>query len=98
LGYHRADGKVGTANYWLVIPMVFCENRNLEVLREALVNELGYGRNQNKKVEVSKLIDFYKSGKNADEILNADISVKSEEAKKQRLFPNVDGIKFLTHE
>jgi len=98
LGYHRPDGKVGTANYWLVIPMVFCENRNLEVLREALVNELGYGRNQNKKVEVSKLIDFYKSGKNADEILNADISVKNEEAKKQRLFPNVDGIKFLTHE
>ena len=98
LGYHRPDGKVGTANYWLVIPMVFCENRNLEVLREALVNELGYGSNQNKKVEVSKLIDFYKSGKNADEILNADISVKNEEAKKQRLFPNVDGIKFLTHE
>ena len=54
MGYHRQDGKVGTANYWLVIPMVFCENRNLEVLREALVNELGYGRNQNKKAEVSK--------------------------------------------
>ena len=26
-GFHRADGSVGTANYWLVIPMVFCENR-----------------------------------------------------------------------
>src|ERR1035437_7067433 len=50
MGFHRHDGKVGTANYWLVIPLVFCENRNLEVLREALVNELGYGRNQNKKV------------------------------------------------
>src|SRR5687767_7603263 len=36
LGYHRSDGKVGTANYWLVIPMVFCENRNLDVLRESL--------------------------------------------------------------
>ncbi|MEO6188476.1 MAG: UxaA family hydrolase, partial [Ginsengibacter sp.] len=47
-GFHRADGKVGTANYWLVVPMVFCENRNLDVLREALVNELGYGRNQNR--------------------------------------------------
>ena len=98
MGFHRADGKAGTANYWLVIPLVFCENRNLEVLREALVNELGYGRNQNKKVEVSKLIDIYKSGKNVAEILNADISVESEEAKKQRLFPNVDGIKFLSHE
>jgi altronate hydrolase len=97
-GFYRPDGKVGTANYWLVIPMVFCENRNLEVLHEALVNELGYGRNQNKKVEVSKLIDIYKSGKNIDEILNADISAKEEEAKKQRLFHNVDGIKFLVHE
>jgi altronate hydrolase len=98
MGFHRHDGKVGTANYWLVIPLVFCENRNLEVLREALVNELGYGRNQNKRVEVSRLIDFYKSGKNIDAILEADVSVHVEEAKKQRLFPNVDGIKFLSHE
>ena len=98
MGYHREDGKVGTANYWLVIPMVFCENRNLEVLQEALVNELGYGRNQNKKAEVSRLIDFYKSGKNIDEILIADISVETDEIKKQRIFHNVDGIKFLTHE
>ena len=28
MGYHRADGQVGTQNYWLVIPLVFCENRN----------------------------------------------------------------------
>jgi altronate hydrolase len=98
MGFHRHDGKVGTANYWLVIPLVFCENGNLEVLREALVNELGYGRNQNKKVEVSRLIGFYKSGKNIAEILNADISVHVEEAKKKRIFPNVDGIKFLSHE
>lgn len=98
MGYHRPDGKVGTANYWLVIPLVFCENRNLEVLKEALVNELGYGRNQNKKAEVSKLIEIYKSGKNIDEILTADIAVVDEEVKMQRLFPNVDGIKFLTHE
>lgn len=98
LGYHRADGKVGTANYWLVIPLVFCENRNLEVLREALVNELGYGRNQNKKAQVSKLIDIYRSGKTAEDILNADLSLENEEIKKQRIFPNVSGIKFLTHE
>jgi len=41
-GYHRADGKVGTANYWLFIPLVFCENRNLDVIRESMLNELGY--------------------------------------------------------
>jgi altronate hydrolase len=98
MGFHREDGKVGTANYWLVIPLVFCENRNIDVLREALVNELGYGRNQNKKAEVLKLIDLYKTGKSIDDILTADTSVQIEEAKKQRMFPNVDGIKFLTHE
>jgi altronate hydrolase len=97
LGFHRSDGKVGTANYWLVIPMVFCENRNLEVLREALVNELGYGRNVTNKIEVSKLIDLYKSGKGVDDILKADVATETQEVKKQRLFPNVDGIKFLTH-
>lgn len=97
-GYHRADGKVGTANYWLVIPLVFCENRNLEVMREALVNELGYGRNQSKKLEVSKLIDLYKEGKNIDEILSADVSTNSEEEKKHRVFANVDGVKFLSHD
>ncbi len=97
LGYHRADGKVGTANYWLVIPMVFCENRNLDVLRESLVNELGYGRNVTNKIQVSKLIDLYKTGRTIDDILNADVDIQQQEAKKQRLFPNVDGIKFLTH-
>ncbi len=97
-GFHRPDGKVGTANYWLVIPMVFCENRNIEVLREALVNELGYGRNQDTKIEVSRLVDLYKEGKNVDDILNADVTADVEEEKKQRVFPNVDGVKFLSHE
>lgn len=97
LGYHRADGKVGTANYWLVIPMVFCENRNLDVLRESLVNELGYGRHVTNKIQVSKLIDLYKTGKTVDDILSADVATQQQEAKRQRLFPNVDGIKFLTH-
>ncbi|MEO8820561.1 MAG: altronate dehydratase family protein [Ginsengibacter sp.] len=97
-GFHRQDGKVGTANYWLVIPLVFCENKNIEVLREAMENELGYGRNQNKKLEVSKLVDLYKEGKSIEEILNADVSANIEEEKTQRVFPNVDGVKFLSHE
>jgi len=33
MGYHRADGSVGTANYWIVVPLVFCENRNINVLK-----------------------------------------------------------------
>jgi altronate hydrolase len=35
LGYHRPDGRVGTRNSWLVIPQVFCENRNIKVMQEA---------------------------------------------------------------
>ena len=34
MGYHRPDGQVGTANVWLFFPLVFCENRNIEVLKE----------------------------------------------------------------
>jgi altronate hydrolase len=98
MGYHRADGKVGTANYWLVIPMVFCENRNLDVLKEALVNDLGYGRHNSYKMQASHLIDLYKSGKSVDEILSAPVAVAQQAQAAQRLFPNVDGIKFLTHD
>ncbi|MDB5196568.1 MAG: altronate hydrolase [Flaviaesturariibacter sp.] len=97
-GYHRADGKVGIANYWLVIPLVFCENRNLDVLREALVEELGYGRTRQNKVEVLQLVELYKNGKSVEEILGADLQTAQTEVKKQRLFPNVDGIKFLNHD
>ncbi len=41
-GVIRADGRVGTANYWLIFPLVFCENRNVEQLRNALEGPLGY--------------------------------------------------------
>jgi altronate hydrolase len=37
LGYPRSDGQVGTRNYWLVVPLVFCENRNIGVLKQAFV-------------------------------------------------------------
>lgn len=44
-GVVRADGRVGTANYWLIFPLVFCENRNVEHLRNALEGPLGYSSN-----------------------------------------------------
>lgn len=98
MGYHRPNGEVGTANYWLVIPMVFCENRNLDVLQESLVRDLGYGRNKKYKYQAQQLIELYKTGKSVEDILNADIRTNASEEKAQRLFPNVDGIKFLNHE
>jgi len=96
-GFHRTDGSVGTANYWLVVPMVFCENRNLEVLQESLVAPLGYGRKRAYQNQAKKLIDLYKAGSSIDALLQAEIYVEDKVDKSERLFPNVDGIKFLTH-
>jgi len=98
-GYHRSDGTVGTANYWLVIPMVFCENRNLQVLQQALVEDLGYGRNRVYQSQAQQLIELYKAGKEVEDILQADLQADyDKKGATHRLFPNVDGIKFLTHD
>ncbi|MCC7244510.1 MAG: altronate dehydratase, partial [Saprospiraceae bacterium] len=96
-GYHRADGSVGTANYWLVIPLVFCENRNVDVLREALVTDLGYDKKHNYRAQTQQLIQLYSAGKSVSEILEADL-ITQPKAASQRLFSNIDGVKFLTHE
>ena len=37
----RSDGQVGTRNYWLVVPLVFCENKNIQVFKQAFEEELG---------------------------------------------------------
>lgn len=41
-GYLRKDGRAGTANYWLVMPMVFCANYNAHKMASALNRALGY--------------------------------------------------------
>ncbi len=92
-GYHRADGRVGTANYWLFIPTVFCENRNLDVIREALHNELGYGVTDKYKQYTHQLVQAYTKG---DDIGKVDISPSLYTT--NRLFKNIDGIKFLNHQ
>jgi altronate hydrolase len=97
-GFHRADGSVGTGNYWLVIPLVFCENRNVDVLREALVEELGYGRPKKYAAFARQLAEQYKRGADAGSILETVYTEKENSAMNARLFENVDGVKFLTHE
>jgi len=96
-GYHRTDGSVGTANYWLVIPMVFCENRNVEILQQALVDELGYGKSNAYRNQAEAIVDLYKRGSSIEDILNADINGSAQKQRSERLFPNIDGVKFLTH-
>ena len=95
-GYVRPDGRVGTANYWLFIPTVFCENRNLDVIREALHNELGYAVTDKYKSYTHHLVDAYKNG---EDLAEADVtSLGAAHPAANRLFKNVDGIKFLNHQ
>ncbi len=96
-GYYREDGRVGTANYWLVVPMVFCENRNIEVLQEALVKPLGYGRKQLYELKAQGLINKIKSGSSIEEILYTEVETDKKGSGNSKLFANVDGIKFLSH-
>lgn len=93
-GYYRTDGRVGTANYWLFIPTVFCENRNLDVIREALHNELGYAITDKYKLFAHQLVKAYQEG---GDFSNVDMS-PSGTKKYNRVFGNVDGIKFLNHQ
>ena len=96
LGYHRADGAVGTKNYWLLIPLVFCENKNITLVHETLVKELGYQHSQSPYSRlVATLKQRYHAG-NAEEPIpihgSPEINVV-----KDRIFEHVDGIKMLTH-
>ena len=97
-GYHRADGRVGTANYWLVIPLTFCENRNIEVLELTLLESLGYPSRSEFTFDISSLVSSYQQGANEQKLLDTDISRFSKKTSRNRVFPNVDGIKFITHE
>lgn len=132
LGYHRADGQVGTRNYWIVIPLVFCENRNVDRLREALEEELGYGSRNSYRQHVRRLVEEYsndgspeESGgqvqliEGGDQFLRDRIQAIEAKAlgklrgssrsggahsasvdrpgEDERVFPNIDGVRFLTH-
>ena len=93
MGFHRADGQVGTRNYWLVLPLVFCENRNVERLREALEEELGYGSAQNSyRQYVRQLVHKRTSGDG--QVTGDSVGV----SRSDRVFPNINGIRFLTHQ
>ncbi|MDA0327030.1 MAG: altronate dehydratase family protein [Bacteroidetes bacterium] len=98
LGYQRDDGRVGTENNWLVIPLVFCQNRNIETLKVTMLKGLGYENQSKQSFDISLLIDKFNSGASEEELLEVDLISKNGHKVKNRIFPNVDGIHFLTHE
>ena len=97
LGYQRSDGQVGTRNYWVVVPLVFCENKNIQVLKQALEHELGFAAPQPYRRQVAELARLYKSGEPL-RISQEPVSTEVNAGEQERLFENVDGIRFLLHE
>ena len=97
LGYVRDDGQVGTRNYWLVVPMVFCENRNISVLKQAFEEELGFAPPQVYRKQVAELVHAYLAA-GTGEIAGPCKAKGTAGTQSARIFENVDGIKFLLHE
>lgn len=95
MGYHRNDGQVGVANYWLVIPLVFCENRNVNVIRHAFEEELGFAKRDSYKNYVHELVRRYRNN-SLDTV--REMSFKQASSHTTRIFQHVDGVRFLTHE
>jgi altronate hydrolase len=98
LGYHREDGKVGTENNWLIIPLVFCQNRNIEKIKKNMIKSLGYSNLDDEDYNLNELIEKYKKGDSEEDILKTKLIQNSYKNKTNPLFPNVDGIHFLTHD
>ncbi|MBU2914929.1 UxaA family hydrolase [Reichenbachiella agariperforans] len=92
-GYHRTDGQVGTANNWLVFPLVFCENRNILTLKKAFETALGYEEANPYNELASDLVRRLETGESLDD---ATLGQSSQQSNK-RLFENVE-IKFITHQ
>ena len=92
-GYHRSDGSVGTANFWLVVPMVFCENGNIEILKSSMLRALGLSKRNQYEIFSQSLADAYSKGHNPDAVSLPE----GTNHEPSPIFPNIDGIKFLTH-
>src|SRR5947207_2575304 len=97
LGYRRSDGQVGTRNYWIVVPLVFCENRNIAVLKQAFEEELGFAAPQVYRRQVAELARLYADGR-TDEIKTRELTGDTAKPQRSRVFENVDGVRFLLHD
>jgi len=96
-GYYRSDGQVGTRNYWLVVPLVFCENRNIDVLKQAFEEELGFAPPKVYRQQVAELVRRYSKGETTT-LASQPLQETLRAGANPRVFENVDGIKFLLHE
>jgi altronate hydrolase len=96
-GYRRSDAQVGTRNHWIVVPLVFCENRNIAVLKQVFQEELGFAPPQLYRRQIADLARLYQEGRGA-EMKTHVLTPDAASPQRSRIFPNVDGIRFLLHE
>ena len=96
-GFHRSDGQVGTRNHWLVVPLVFCENNNILAMRRAFSEGLGEAGADPYRQYVAELAKAYRAG-GAERVRQQPFAEIRNAPGSARLFPNIDGVKFLTHE
>jgi altronate hydrolase len=80
-----------------VVPLVFCENRNIAVLKQAFEEELGFAAPQIYRQQVAEFVRLYQAGR-SNEIAGHGAVAADARPPAPRVFENVDGIKFLIHE
>ena len=81
-----------------MVPLVFCENRNIAVLKQAFQEELGFAQPNIYRQQVAELVRLHAQGKTKPiETLALELN-SSSPASRSKVLENVDGIKFLTHE
>jgi altronate hydrolase len=97
LGYERPDGQFGTRNHWLVVPLVFCENRNVAVLKQAFEEELGFAPPKIYRQQVADMVRLYREGA-VGEIATREAEQHLPLPPRHKVFENIDGVKFLMHE
>ncbi|MBE0583466.1 MAG: UxaA family hydrolase, partial [Desulfofustis sp.] len=94
LGYDRGNGTAGTANYWIFVPLVFCSNQELLLIRDILPRLLGITRPSRYESFAADLIHQMQQGRAVSEAISIQpISLSP----PSPVFANLDGIKFLTH-
>src|ERR1700683_2335288 len=101
LGFEREDGQVGTRNYWLVVPLVFCENRNIDVLKQAFEEGLGLAPPKIYWQQVADMVRLYRQGtlsKIEPHTAAQNPHLPARPVLENRVFENIDGVKFLMHQ
>jgi altronate hydrolase len=66
-------------------------------MRQAFVEELGFVPPQKYRALVARLLQLYREGKSS-QISDSHLQEIAETSRPSGVFPNVDGIKFLTHQ